>query len=90
VEPAFRLKIPLATLLFSPNSNVIRYDNQKVDFIRPPTLEIVRDEGMYVKTYNVGPLTRSTMVIRKARSEGFDLYMPLVYRDTCIPYRNPE
>lgn len=51
---------------------------------------MVRGEDMYVKTYNVGPLTRSTMVIRKARSEGFDLYMPLVYRDTCIPYRNPE
>ena len=51
---------------------------------------MIRSEDMYVKTYNVGPLTRSTMVIRKARSEGFDLYMPLVYRDTCIPYRNPE
>jgi hypothetical protein len=44
---------------------------------------------MYIKMYNTEPNIRSTMVVRKTREEGFDIFMPLLYSGTCIPYKNP-
>ena len=45
---------------------------------------------MYVKLYNMEPEIISTLVIRKTRKEGFDLYMPLIYNKTCIPYKSGQ
>ncbi|ODS40618.1 MAG: hypothetical protein A7315_08080 [Candidatus Altiarchaeales archaeon WOR_SM1_79] len=49
--------------------------------------DFVAVKKVYVKLYNVEPQIPSTMVVREAREEGFDLYMPLFYKGTCIPYR---
>jgi hypothetical protein len=45
---------------------------------------------MYVKLYNMEPEIHSTLVKRKQREEGFDLYMPLFYKKTCIPYKSGQ
>jgi hypothetical protein len=43
---------------------------------------------MYVKLYNLEPYLVSTMIKRKQRKEGFDLFMPLFYKKTCIPFKS--
>jgi hypothetical protein len=45
---------------------------------------------MYVKLYNMEPEILSTLVKRKHRKEGFDLYMPLIYKKTCIPFKTGQ
>ncbi len=42
---------------------------------------------MYVKLYNLEPYLVSTMIKRKQSEEGFDLFLPLFYKKTIIPYK---
>jgi hypothetical protein len=39
---------------------------------------------MYVKGYNIEIDIPSTMVRREASSEGFDVYMPVIYNDPNV------
>lgn len=45
---------------------------------------------MYVKLYNLEPYLISTMVQRKQSKDGFDLFMPLFYKKSCIPYKSGQ
>jgi hypothetical protein len=67
---------------------IIFLDILKVSFIALKDLVEGRRMGMYVKLYNMEPTIKSTLVLRRPSKEGFDLFMPLIYKNTCIPYKS--
>lgn len=69
---------------------IILLDIQIVHFIMSRSLDGEKGVIMYVKLYNMEPEILSTLVKRKQRKEGFDLYMPLIYKKTIIPYKTGQ